>query len=362
MGAAPAALRAAFAQQVQWCRAMDSPFTAAVLERSAAWLERNPAAEASVAAVADDPLAGAVALRWASAMHHLALLGREPWSALWPPAPAPGDADALHAALDAAIAAAWADERPRLDAALARAPQTNEVQRSAVLLPGLRHIAAATGGRAMALLEIGASGGLNLWCDRYPQHHGTWQHAGATAGPVLGAEWRGPPPPDVPVQVRNRAACDLHPVDLREPGEPLRLASYLWAEQRERVARFLAAAGAAEAWMRAEGVVVQALPAADFVERELAQRSADATTVLMHSVVWQYLPAAEQQRIRDAMARAGVGATAAAPLAWLRMEPPGATGRCELRCTLWTGAHPAGEDRHLAFTHPHGRGVEWLAA
>jgi hypothetical protein len=117
-------------------------------------------------------------------------------------------------------------------------------------------------------------------------------------------------------------------------------------------------------WAAADAVVVEGLPAADFVERELATRARGATTVLMHSVVWQYLPAAEQRRIGVAMAAAGAAVERedpASPLAWLRMEPPDTSGGCELRCTLWPGG-PDARNVRLACTHPHGRSVEWLGA
>ena len=45
---------------------------------------------------------------------------------------------------------------------LTRATQTNEAGRCATLLPSLAQIAAA-GGRPLALIEVGASAGLNLF-------------------------------------------------------------------------------------------------------------------------------------------------------------------------------------------------------
>lgn len=60
--------------------------------------------------------------------------------------------------------------------------------------------------------------------------------------------------------------------------------------------------------------------------------------------------------LRDAIADAGARATAAAPLAWLSLEPPDAGVVFDLRLTLW----PGGESRRLATSHPHGREVTWL--
>jgi hypothetical protein len=83
-----------------------------------------------------------------------------------------------------------------------------------------------------------------------------------------------------------------------------------------------------------------------------------AASVIYHSVFWQYLPAATQAGLTATIAGLGAGATAAAPLAWLRMEPtPGNMAEMEIRLTLW----PGGEDRRLGRCHPHGAWVEWEA-
>ncbi len=363
--AAATRLLAAFDQQVGWCTQGASPFSARVLALSRRWLEGEPEALALLSAVDADPLAAAVSLRWLGALHHLALLGREPWAALWPPAERPDDA-----ALTEAIARAWRDERPHLMAALARAPQTNEVMRSAALLPGLLHVAAALR-QPLHLAEIGASAGLNLWADGY-RHEPVcepvcepisepadtpWAWGDAAAGLHLRAAWRGPAPPvDAPLAVARRAGCDAAPVDLWQPGEDRRLASFIWADQAERLARLRAAVAVVRPRLAHAGGV-QALPAADFVRAQLAQRRACEAFVLMHSVVWQYIGGAEQADIRAQMHAAGAKATAASPVAWLRFEPPQPQLQVELRCTVWPGGH----DTLLAEVHPHGAWVHWRA-
>ncbi len=384
----------AFDQQAAWCQ-QPSPFGARLLARSRAWLASQPQPLKVLSALADDPLAAAVALRWLAALHHLALLGREPWASLWPPARSSWTDEEL----DHAINTAWSDQQPHLQAALAGPPQTNEVQRSAALLPGLLHIAQRTG-QALAVAEIGASAGLNLWCDRYRHEHAgppqeripecaarrysdehagppqeripecaarsyssehgqaAWAWGNPAAGLTLRSEWTGAAPPQVPLHILRRAGCDVAPVDLTWPGEGLRLTSFVWPDQPERLSRLRAAMRVAQAHMAQTGVGISAQRAADFVRAELARRPAQGAWVLMHSVVWQYIPADEQASITQQVELAGQAATWNAPVAWLRMEPLKADLRVELRCRLWPGGH----DELLAVCHPHGAWVQWQLA
>ena len=357
---APTLLQA-FARQQGWCSTL-SPFSARVLQRSRLWLQADAQALAVFEALADDPLQAAVALRWLGGLHHLALRGLQPWAGLWPPAS--GAAQASDKALYAAVRAAWHAQPALVQAALAGPPQTNEVQRSAALLPGLLHVAARTG-LPLVLLEIGASAGLNLWCDRYrhehadAQGHAGWAWGDATAPLTLRSEWRGPVPAEAGTNLRinRRAGCDAKPINLRDADAALRLASFIWPDQPERLARLRAAAGAAAVWMAQDSVAVQASPAAAFVAAELQTLQPGQTTVLMHSVVWQYIAPAEQAAVLASVQAAAQAATASAPLAWLRLEPTLLDQPVQLRCQLW----PGGEDRLLARAHPHGAWVEWLA-
>ena len=384
MTAPDSLLLQAFARQQRWCEEGGSPFSARVLQLSRPWLQRHAGAHAALAALDPDPLAAALPLRWLAALHHLALLGREPWARLWPGAdgavPAGTDAE-----LQQAFGRAWDAEPQHLAAALAQPPQTNEVMRSAVLLPGLLAAAQATG-LPLHLVEIGSSAGLNLFCDHYRHDAGHWRWGRAEAVPALRPQWRGPAPPraavdapaghaataaavghaagavpgdaaaGAPLAVARRAGCDLHPVDLLQPGQALRLESFVWADQHERRARLRAAVARVAAQRAAGAPPVVARHAGAFVREQLGARRRGEALVLMHSVVWQYIDAPGRADIAAAMHAAGAAATAEAPLAWLRMEPPQPGFGVELRLRTW----PGGGDRLLARAHPHGSEVEWL--
>lgn len=345
------ALLDAFDRQVAWCR-QPSPFSARVLDRSRRWLEADKEAHAVLSAVDTDPLAAALSLRWLAGLHHLALQGLQPWADLWPPAAG----TVTDETLDAAIRAAWQNQQTALRKALAWPPQTNEVQRSAALLPGLLHVAAQTA-LPLALVEIGASAGLNLWCDHFRHEHGRWAWGDRNAALTLRSDWVGPAPPQPRLNIVSRAACDAMPIDLTQPGEGLRLTSFIWADQPERLARLRAAQGVAGACMVRSGLRVQAARAADFVRQQLQQRAAGQALVLMHSVVWQYIASAEQDDISAQMQAAGHAATAEAPLAWLRFEPPAPDKAVDVRCRFWPGGH----DALLARCHPHAARIDWLA-
>lgn len=345
-----AELHDAWALQIGWCDRGGSPFTARVLE--AAWSDwvAGGALHDLMPDWPRDPLQDAVALRVAGALHSLVLDGSDPvLAANYPPwtdtfDPVAGTA-ALRDALDA--------HRPRVALYLQRPPQTNEVGRSAVLLGGFAEIAARTG-LPLALREVGASAGLNLLWHRFHYELGALQWGDPSSPVTIRSDWRGAPrvlPPSIDIASFN--GCDAAPIDLSAPHAALRLASYVWPDQRERLRRLQAAIELA----RAEGIRVESIDAAAFVARELATVRTGETTVIYHSIVWSYLSAQTREAIRASIERAGASATDTAPVAWLSFEQPDPQARPHLTLTVW----PGGERLTLAETHPHGTFVNWSA-
>jgi hypothetical protein len=339
------------------CAAFGSPFSAGLMERAVAEVAAEGGAVARFFAPwagrdARALLADAVALRWLGALHDIVLEDpASPLAAAYPGEGRPGDAEAAWPrALEV-----MERQAARIAAFMTHEPQTNEVLRSSALLPGFLTVAAETG-LPLRLLEIGASAGLNQLWDRYRHRLGDWGEWGPAASPVrLASEWRGTrPPPTQAASVVERRACDRAPVDLADPAQRRRLRAFVWADQSERLARLTAAIDMA---LAAE-VRVERADAIDFLRASAAPR-AGAATVVFHSVVFQYLPAASQAALGEVIAAHGAAATAAAPLAWLRMEPePGNLARMELRLTTW----PGGEERLLGHAHPHAAWSEWLGA
>ena len=337
---------AAFRQQVAWCEQLGSSFTARVLALLAEDIAAGGIAAELVGIWPGDPVADAVALRLAGAVHALTLQGTAPALArFYPPDGVPSDG------LGPVLRDALARHRAFVARFLESPPQTNEVGRSAVLLGGFLMVAGETS-LPLRTLEIGASAGLNSLWDRYRYRLGERAWGDPASPVVLAPAWEGPTPRlDARVRVLDRRACDLSPVDLEEPAARLRLAAYVWPDQGERSARLAGAIAIA----RSAGLRVERADAAGWVRDRLGEPAEGAATVLFHSIMWQYMPEATRAAIRAALAHAAERATPGSPLAWLRFEPAGPASRPELRLTLW----PGGQERILAIAQPHGQAIQW---
>jgi hypothetical protein len=170
----------------------------------------------------------------------------------------------------------------------------------------------------------------------------------------LAPAWRGPLPPATEVRVLARRGTDINPLDVGDEAVRARLMAFIWPDQTERVARAQAAIELA----LAQPPPIEAMDAADWTERHVAVQ-AGSTAVVYHSIAAQYFPAAVRTRIADHLAATGAAATAAAPLAWLRMEfdDPSVPQLATLRLSLWRGGPVV--ERLLARVHPHGTFVQW---
>ena len=342
-------VREAFRDQARWCDQLGSPFTARVCRLCAELLGADIPIATSILDWPGDPSvkADSVPLRVAGALHYLARSGRSPaLRAAYPPHAA--NDDELWTAISPALSAHENVFRSYLDTA----PQTNEVMRSAALLPGLLRIAELTHPR-LDLYEIGASAGLNLILDRYRYQFGSATWGDGSSPLLLKPQWGGPAPPvGASLSIHSRRGVDLNPIDLRGEDARDRLLSYVWADQTERLQRLTAAISL---WLRDPPSIERADAAPWLEQSPITQAKAGTTRVLFHSVTWSYLPEATRDRITRFMRACGEQADERSPLAWLRFElsPKGA----ELQLTRW----PGDADVLLATGHPHGTMVAWKA-
>ena len=350
-----ACVRGAFLDQAGYCDQLGSPFTALLCRALGEGLDPSNEIERYILEWQGDPSAfgDSVPLRVAGALHYLVRTCRSSdLVAVYPPRPSP-QAGVLLAAARAALL----EQASFVREFLQFPPQTNEVGRSAALIAGWLEIAAVTR-LPLSLFEIGASAGLNLNADRYAYRFGDvyWEPAHTPhTGLTITCEWTGRTPAiEAPLQVQARRGCDRNPLDTLDRAQRERLLAYVWADQTERVARLEAAIGA----MLAKPVAVERADAAAWVPSVIPTHGARGVTrVVFHSVVWSYLDPHSQRLIANHLARVGAAASTESPLAWLRLELAGKNQPAELRLTLW----PSGEDKLLAFAHPHGRWVRWSA-
>ncbi len=343
-------LAEAFRTQARGCAIAGSSIYTELFDRAAADLARGGLFADLVATYRGVPVLDALPLRLLGAVHAMVLGGRAPeLAAFYPSAGGVFEADAAWRALCDLCAAHRAELR---DAAATLRVQTNEVRRSAVLAPGFLRIAARTG-LPLRIREIGSSAGLNLIFDHYRYALGPHRFGDASSPLLIEASWEGAAPDlAAPLRVEDRRGCDVAPFDVRDPEHRLRLESFIWPEQLERLARLRAALAVA---LR-EPPAIDATAAGDWLEAQTAERAEGVATVVFHSVMWWYIPEDERARIASIMEAAGARATRAAPFAWLRMEGS-RLEETELRLRLW----PDGSDVHLANAHWHGASVRWLA-
>jgi len=227
----------------------------------------------------------------------------------------------------------------------ARATQTNESGRCAVLLPVLSRLT-----QPLALLEVGASAGLCLYPDRYGYRYGP--HTVGTGPPVLDCDATGMPRTARVPQVVWRAGLDLNPLDVADPDDVAWLDALIWPEHEHRRARLrqAAAAAAADPPLLVRGDLVDDLPAL------AAQAPAGATLVVFHSSVLYLVP----ERRRAAF----VDVVRGLPGHWIANEGPTVL-RHDGRLP-----DPPGEAAHnllaldgtpLAWARGHGQAFTWFA-
>ncbi|MCB2061175.1 MAG: DUF2332 domain-containing protein [Novosphingobium sp.] len=339
-----------YANQIDYCRSNDATITARIVAAVAGLLD-DPEAGPFISRIREwqgSVLGDGLPLRSAGALHSLHLSGEAPELA---PIYAGEPVDDL--AIVADVLRRHGDSLlPWLDGP----PQTNEAGRSSNFIAAMLWLAGRGLPPKFECLEIGSSAGINLMIDRY-----SYDLGGVKVGPEhpvmsFAPEWRGPLPPNRKIAIASLRGCDVAPIDLTDPDQALRLKAYIWPEHAIRFARLEAAIAAA----KEEAPDLLHQNAADFVEQQLALPQGQGTTrVLMHSIVMQYVPEDQRQRITRAMEEHGARATSDRALAWVSLEG----NRDLLNHGLSVRCWPGGEEwTLLAAAHAHGAWIEWFGA
>jgi hypothetical protein len=229
--------------------------------------------------------------------------------------------------------------------------QTNEVQRSWVLVPLLLRVAQRTGADSVDLVELGPSAGLNLVWDRYRcvYEAGEW---GPEDAPLhLTGEERRQVPLELlarRLQVRGRVGIDRAPIDVTTEEGARLLRCFVWAGQDDRLDRL-------DRTIEALRADPPRLIRGDFVDQlpqVLAAQPHDGLTVVFQTATLGYVGGEGRARVRAALEEAG----SERALAFVSTGKP----RTEkdswgLRIVYW----PGGEREFAGHADFHGSWLKW---
>jgi hypothetical protein len=306
------------------------------LDQAAQCEGRSPLYEELLTAWADDPVAAELVgsdpawdapLRLAGGLHFLVLGGEASWD------------DPLE------------EHRDFLREFVAtQGVQTNEVQRSWILLPLLLRVAQRMDAETFDLVELGPSAGLNLVWDRYRYRYdaGEWGREDAVLG--FEGEERRPVPGDLlelrPI-VCGRIGIDRSPIDVTTEEGARLLRSFVWAGQEGRMERLDRAIEAvrADPPELVRGDYVEVLP------EVLAAQPRDALTIVFQTASFGYIGDEGRARVRAVLEEAGVNRQ----LAFISTGKPRDGNDWGLRIVYW----PDGEREFVGHADFHGSWLRW---
>jgi len=338
-------------QQAEHCALMGSPLYDALLRTAADDLIGGGPTADVLDGHLEDPSGSALALRMMGGVHALVLTGEAPDLASFYPSATPSVAGSPDDARPAFLEV-LASHRDEVREWLRGAPQTNEVGRGAALIGGLLHIVAEAT-MPVRLVEVGASGGLNLRADRFRIDGEVGQYGDPSSPVQLGAAWRGAAPPAGELEIVERYGGDLDPVDVSSDAGQLLLTAYVWADQVPRLERLRGAFALAAEFpvdVRQEGVEET------LARTELAD---DAWTVVWHSVFRQYLPDETRDAMLARIDELGTQATSQRRFAYLTLEPTRLASSADFAFLITLRTWPGGEERVLGAAAGHGIPTTW---
>jgi hypothetical protein len=245
-----------------------------------------------------------------------------------------------------------------------RSVNTNEVGRCAVLRLGYAEIARKLPAARFAVIEIGASAGLNLFWDIYRYEY-AYGPAGApivAANPVstvrigcaISGAARLPLRPDDPFadQVVRRVGVELDPIGLDNPDDVAWLRALVWPEQRERASRLDHAIAIAQAARHRSNISMWQGDGAALLPTIAAELADGEALCVVHSFTLNQFSSearlALDRTLSDAAAKRNVLRLG---LEWERRTAP------VLSLTQYSGSRT--ERRDLARCDAHGSWVEW---
>jgi hypothetical protein len=179
--------------------------------------------------------------------------------------------------------------------------QTNEVQRSWVLLPCFLRAAQLLGVEELDVVELGPSAGLNLVWDRYRYVYRAGDWGPADARLTLRGEERAPVPAALLAlapRVRRRVGIDVAPIDVTTDEGARLLECFVWAGQDERLERL----------RRAIEVVRDEPPelVRGDIGAELPRVLGDRPTIVFQTAVFGYVADETVESVKATLSEPGV--------------------------------------------------------
>ncbi len=245
-----------------------------------------------------------------------------------------------------------------------RRVQTNDCGRSALLGPGLTWLSDRVPS-PMALVDVGASAGLNLIADRYRLDYGALGTTGPPDSPVqVRCDVVGGHPPIAPrlPTFASRQGLDRSPIDLGDPDDARWLLACVWPDTG-RLGRTAASIRLAQESLP----IVHRGDAVDDLPRILDRLDDGMSAVVLNTWSFSYLGREQRQEYVDVLAEA----SRRRAVAWLMADDssvlddvPGlergdAGGEALGALVFERGA--ASSHNLLAGVHQHGAWIDWRA-
>jgi hypothetical protein len=246
-----------------------------------------------------------------------------------------------------------------------RRVQTNDCGRSALLGPGLTWVSARIPG-PMALIDVGASAGLNLIADRYRIDYGRHGSTGPSGSPVqIRCDVVGGDPPisaTLP-SFAGRIGLDRSPIDLADPDDARWLLACVWPDTG-RLGRTAASIHLAQQSLP----TVHAGDAVADLPRLLETLDENLAAVVVNTWSFSYFGRTERQEYVDVLMQA----SRRRPVAWLVADDSSALFELPAFRNDELGVHALGavllnrrdggpDGQILAAVHQHGAWIDWVA-
>lgn len=237
-----------------------------------------------------------------------------------------------------------------------RRVQTNAVGRSAVLFPAFEHTVRAGAQQPLALVEIGASAGLNLYWDRFRYEYEGYGVYGDRASPVrIESALRGddePPLSKTVPDVGYRIGIDVNTLDVTDPVDTHWLRALVIPDQQWRHQRLESAINLVQndpPRLR-EGNAIDILP------QVLPEVPDDMGLCVFSTHTLYQLNEEQLTDLRELL----IEYSRSRPIHWLSND---ANAENEYMTYRYAALHEEVEkDRHLADYDSYGEWVRWLAA